>query len=562
MKIFHRSLRLKLLIMMIGIGFFSFGSLLLYTIFLSETKILKQIVIKEEQKRDNVAQLIQHEVSSLQKEVDFLASLDVMEDILAEDIDKRIARVLMQKAKDLGVHLDFVVLDSGLNKIATSKEKISLQQVKNRLVFSTNIYSSFDKKRYIGKLLLYYDLENLKAYLSHEDATTVYLYNPYQKHKIGDGKFGWIDIEGDIGSKIDSDHIIVYRKLDAKLKDYFLIYVVDKKEALTFLYDFIIFISAISFLILPVIIYLSFRYSQSILQPIRRVTQLSAEIVEKKDYSKRLEITAEDEIAQLSIAFNKMLDTVSITLLELQEENKISNERYKQLQKTISESDAKSMFISTMSHELRTPLNSIIGSTQHMLTYESLSDEQLDSVGTIESSAHYLLGMINDILDMAKIESHTMKVDKKDIEVAKLLEDAYDMLYPLALDKDLEFKLIKPSQKIKHYTTDAKLFMQIVLNLVSNAIKFTTDGSVEISYYEKKSRLYVEIKDNGIGLDDESLQRLFQPFVQVDNIMQKKHKGTGLGLSLSKKMAHLLDGDIRLESKGRGFGTVALFWIK
>ena len=215
-----------------------------------------------------------------------------------------------------------------------------------------------------------------------------------------------------------------------------------------------------------------------------------------------------------------------------------------------------------MSHELRTPLNSIIGFSQLLIMYEDLTEDQQDTVGNIESSAQYLLNMINEILDIGKIEARKMDVYLEPVNLLKIIHGSYNMLQPLADDKNLKFELITDNCALTNLETDPKLFQQITLNLLSNAIKFTNEGSIKLEMFNDEEYLYVKVTDSGIGIEKDDLAQLFNDFTQVKNVMQKRHKGTGLGLSLSKKMANLLGGDVELRSDGLGLGAVSLFSIK
>jgi signal transduction histidine kinase len=230
------------------------------------------------------------------------------------------------------------------------------------------------------------------------------------------------------------------------------------------------------------------------------------------------------------------------------------------IKRTMSTSNAKSAFISNMSHELRTPLNAIIGFSQYMITYEELNDEQIDTVGNIESSAQYLLEMINEILDIAKIEAGKMEAFIEPADIFSLLQNTYNMLQPLASDKNLAFEFTYDA--IQETQTDPKMFQQIVLNLLSNAIKFTQDGVISMNLSCDEEFIYISVKDSGIGIEKSDIKNLFKDFNQIENVMQKSHKGTGLGLSLSKKMAKILGGDITMKSDGLGKGSNVVFFIK
>ena len=199
-------------------------------------------------------------------------------------------------------------------------------------------------------------------------------------------------------------------------------------------------------------------------------------------------------------------------------------DRIRLINKTMSASHAKSAFISNMSHELRTPLNAIIGFSQYMITYEELDDDQKEVMLNIESSAHYLLEMINEILDIAKIEAGKMQAHPEETDVLELVHGCFKMLQPLAIDKGLEFHLSSEKFQNKIYMTDPKMFKQIVLNLISNAIKFTKEGFVNLELSNDEKGLLFEVSDSGIGISEENIDQLFNDFTQVENVMQKLFK--------------------------------------
>ncbi|MDO9266316.1 MAG: ATP-binding protein, partial [Sulfurimonas sp.] len=237
-------------------------------------------------------------------------------------------------------------------------------------------------------------------------------------------------------------------------------------------------------------------------------------------------------------------------------------DRIRLIERTTSASKAKSAFISNMSHELRTPLNAIIGFAQFMIEYEELNEDQKDTVGNIESSAQYLLSMINEILDIAKIEAGKMEAHIENVNILDIVQNSLNMLSPLAKDKNIKFDFIFDNFENKKYQTDPQMFKQIVVNLISNAIKFTQQGSIQLELYNENHNLHVKVKDSGIGISEDDMKHLFNDFTQLENVMQKSHKGTGLGLSLSKKMANILGGDVTLKSDGIGHGTISTFSLQ
>jgi len=661
---FQKSLRNKLLLTFIFIGFLPFVTLLVYTIFLSETKIANKIINEQFLKTDTINRRIINKVKALKKEVDFLASLDVMDEILADDIDKKISRLLIQKSKDLSLNNSFIIVNKQDIVIAASKKKDLLKKIKIKditqnkheiyikgktLFIRNKINATFAKQQNIGYIMFKYSLNNFNIYLTNELNKNSYIFNPKNKLFIGKEKDFILKFNKDHDSIISDKHLIVYKKMEKIFKNWYIVYSVKKDVALEFLYDFIRFMLYISIPIILLIIYVSIKYAKGIVRPIEELTYITDSITNTQNYSAKLSINSKDEIATLSNSFNDMLKTTSSALAKLEEENELRLKRFIQLtevfntiiqtkseeecintsmqqiklltgeselsfvqkkltdttkpnlplyttvilglekyddeneqkfynsigamitlqldkirlmDKTISASHAKSAFISNMSHELRTPLNAIIGSSQYMITYEELSDEQQDTMSNIESSAHYLLKMINEILDIAKIEAGKMETHFEKTDILKLITSTYNMLQPLANDKSLIFEIETNDFENKLYDTDPKMFQQVVINLVSNAIKFTEAGNVHIKLFNEKNTIFVKVQDSGIGISQDDIKQLFNDFTQVENIMQKKHKGTGLGLSLSKKIAHLLNGDVNIESKGLNKGTTTIFTIK
>jgi PAS domain S-box-containing protein len=219
---------------------------------------------------------------------------------------------------------------------------------------------------------------------------------------------------------------------------------------------------------------------------------------------------------------------------------------------------AKSIFLANMSHELRTPLNAIIGYSQ-MLREDSIGAEQpavADDLRKIERSGQLLLGIINDILDLSKIEAGRETVRAQAVDVMQVLEDVRHAVAPLARQQENVIEIHCPEAARQAYA-DLSKFRQSVLNLVNNACKFTEKGRVSIAVERRRDGAgewtEVHVSDTGIGIAPEHLAKLFQPFSQVDGSSTRKYNGTGLGLAISKKFCQMMGGDITVASEvGRG----------
>lgn len=226
-------------------------------------------------------------------------------------------------------------------------------------------------------------------------------------------------------------------------------------------------------------------------------------------------------------------------------------------------SKAKDRFLATMSHELRTPLNAIIGFTGLMLMKlpGPLTADQEKQLTLVQFSGKHLLSLINDLLDLAKIESGTVTLQREDVPVSAVLDEVAQTLRPAARAKGLELDVQTPDAELV-VRADRRALQQILINLANNAVKFTTRGSVALSTVADGALFGFCVSDTGIGISQNDLQRLFQAFSQVgDAQMHSKVEGTGLGLHLSAKLAALMGGRIDVDSQP-GQGSRFTLWLE
>ena len=221
---------------------------------------------------------------------------------------------------------------------------------------------------------------------------------------------------------------------------------------------------------------------------------------------------------------------------------------------------AKSAFLSSMSHEIRTPMNAIIGLNSLAQRDETLSDSTRAYLEKINNSAKHLLGLINDILDMSRIESGRLVLHKVEFSLGGLLEQINTLVTTQCNDKGLTFECNVIGDVGDHYIGDNMKLKQVLINILSNAIKFTNaPGKVmltvkRVNVYEDQSTLCFSIKDTGIGIDKAFLPRLFEPFTQEDSNRNNKYGSTGLGMAITKSIVELMNGMIHVESE-KGVGT-------
>jgi len=460
-------------------------SMLLFILFIQLSTLIyiwkfeSKVLLEKERKNllyqlDMNAKLLLNHMKSLEKELGFLATLEVMDDIVVKDIDKRITVLLEKKSKDLSENILLLAMDEK-SVVASSHKEYNRDDY---LKFKVPIYASFDKNKHIGSLFLLYPFRNLKELKSS---------NPHQHLWL----WSFIGKKSFVPSK--QTNIIVSKELDG----------IFKGEKL----------------------FLSYQKSYA-LQSMKEIEQV--------------------------LLFTFILSLFSLLFVVWV----LSKKQIEILEHTQEVLSLKRIFLSTMSHELRTPLGSILNLTQHLMVSPKIGDDEVDMLGRIENSSEHLLGMINNLLQLSKLESNSMSVKKEFMNVGLVIEEMIEIVEPLIYEKELILKKSFLDEPVI-ILTDINLFKQVIINLLSNAIKFTEKGSIEISLSRKENVFMFEVIDTGMGIEKEKQKSLFSEFYQAHST-EIKHS-SGLGLALSQKVAKLINGHIEIKSEGIGFGVTAIF---
>ena len=300
---------------------------------------------------------------------------------------------------------------------------------------------------------------------------------------------------------------------------------------------------ALLFIFYIIFFYLLFRriknFATSITKPIIDLSEQTSKISEKNS---KIEILDTNilELYQLSNNFLQMINELNLKTQKLYDAKVFAEEANK----------AKDDFLANMSHELKTPLNSINIISEIMLKNKgnNLDENQLKNIEVINKCGKDLIYLINDILDLSKLDAKKTQINLKKFDIKKSIQNIYDKFYEQAKNKELEF-ILECDDNFEEIYSDEEKIKQIINNLLSNAIKFTEKGKIELKIENLNSQIKVKVKDDGIGILQENLHEIFERFKQVDGSTTRKYGGTGLGLAICKELCLLLDIKISVQSE-------------
>ncbi len=296
---------------------------------------------------------------------------------------------------------------------------------------------------------------------------------------------------------------------------------------------------------------------QKIAAPILRLTDVSNKI-SNGNFEVKAIAESNDEIGFLANTFNQMIEYLRRVHVELAEYSYTLQEHSLELAKAKetaeTANDAKSAFLANMSHELRTPLNVILGFSQVMFRDKNTSPQQQETLTIINRSGEHLLSLINDVLEVTKIEAGKTSLNLNSFDLYFLLDSLAEMLSFNAQEKGLELVFERSPEVPNYIESDQGKVRQILINLINNAIKFTSEGEVRLvvstdyNFNSNSHLLRFAVIDTGVGIAETEMKNVFDPFAQTESGI-KSQQGTGLGLSISRKFAHLLGGEINVKSE-------------
>ena len=345
--------------------------------------------------------------------------------------------------------------------------------------------------------------------------------------------------------------------LQSRLKNYVLI-------------SFLVFVSSL----IPAMLISSWLI-RKIIQPVMALAKTASHVSESADYSVRAEKFSDDELGQFTETFNSMLDLIQKRDSQLQgvrdHLEDMVHKRTKELAEQAQEllkakeaaeaaSTAKSTFLANMSHELRTPLNTILGFSQLLARDRNVTPEQRKKIAIINRSGEHLLSLLNDVLDISKIDAGRTDVRKTAFNLCTVLDTIKEMVISQVAAKKLKFEMFISDDTPVYIKTDQGKLRQVLINLLNNAIKYTDQGVISLEVSSScPGRLTFRVSDTGRGIPETQINRIFEPFVQ-EKESERAGSGVGLGLAIAKRFVRMLGGDIHVESRV-GEGSVFAFDI-
>ena len=666
----RRHMAVKLLLLIFLVGVVPYAAILAYTL-VSEEKLYTEHFYDEQQGRmAQVAADVGNHMAQLYRELHFLAGSVVMDDLLINDLDRRVAS-LLERYKAV-YDLDFSLLALGLDgRVIASTEVMQTgkpyiryrafesavghtspyQADENTFLLEVPVRAALGSDRIIGYLVMEYRTANLQRFNLEGPSASTLLFNPETRHSIG-GPLPPFTVEGQTGTVESKRSVWFYRALAPQLSGWYVGYHMDRALQRSLIDDLNRLLTLLLLFGVGMIAAAAFWFSRRIVAPLGALQRQASDMVRTGQYSLPVASGRTDEIGQLAQAFNAMAGDIRQAFEALERENVFRLQRLTQmialfhrLMETEEESAclktaltelkmlapeynvrfaragapksmptlfvydfehetlkyygslilpeglaeeeqaffravasmiaarigqiraynrlrrdsaAKTAFISHLSHDLRTPLHAILSQTQFLVGYGRLEAGALERIGGIEHAAQQLLGMVNDLLDLARLDAGKYEPELETLrtaEIADMFDEVGALLAPLAEQKGVAL-LLPESVPDTTVVADRRFLRQILLNLLSNAVKFTDSGSVTCAFDTTESVLCLRVQDTGRGMAAETLKHVFEPFVQSEKT-DRARGGSGLGLALSRRYAQHIGAELTLSSDGVGRGSTA-----
>ena len=298
--------------------------------------------------------------------------------------------------------------------------------------------------------------------------------------------------------------------------------------------------------------------------PFQRIID-ATQSVTRGDLDTRLDIQTDDEFGHLSNFFNHMIEELAQKQKSLAHTNQYLERALRNKDMALAESRTKSLFLANMSHEIRTPMTAILGYAESLYQFGAEDQEQMkDGLKTIYRNSKHLVNIINDILDLSKIEADKLQVESIEFSPLKMMQEVEQLMSIQAKEKGIELAFINNYPLPEKICSDPTRLKQVLFNLISNAIRFTEQGrrvTVHMKCLFEREQLIFSVRDQGIGLTPEQIKNIFQPYVQADVSTARHFGGTGLGLMIARRLVSLMGGKIRVASTP-GKGSLFKFSIK
>ncbi len=666
---FRRHMAVKLVLLIFLVGVVPYAAILVYT-HVSEERLYTEHFYQEHRARmEQVAADVQRHMAQLNRELHFLAGSVVMDDLLIDDLDRRVASLLerYKAVYDLDIDLFAIGLDgrviAATDLLQTGKPYARYRRFEaglrstspvetegGVLLLEVPVRAALGSDRIIGYLVMEYRSANLQRFNLRGGPASTLLFNPETGSSIG-GVLPTFKISGDAGTAEMKRTVWFYRSLAPQLAGWYVGYRLDRALQRSLIENLNRLLALLLLFGVGVIAAAAFWFSRRIVAPLGVLQQQASDMVRTRQYSLPVESGRMDEIGRLAQAFNGMAGDIRSAFEALERENIFRLKRLTQMialfhrlmeteeesaclktalveLKTLApeynvrftraeaaggmpslfvydfehetlkyygslvipgglaeeeqgffhavasmiaaridqirafhrlhrDSAAKTAFISHLSHDLRTPLHAILSQTQFLVGYGRLDAADLERVGSIEHAAQQLLKMVNDLLDLARLESGKFEPELETLsaaEAAEILDSVIMLLEPLAEQSALQLYRTGTIPSVS-VVADRRLLRQIMLNLLSNALKFTQQGSIVCRLEHGENRFCLSVADSGRGMTPQALEAVFEPFVQGQN--GDSGRGSGLGLALSRRFARLFGAELSITSDGPGKGCTA-----